>query len=326
MPTLKGRLAPDSHGVDLTATVKITVEYVDPGQMFVADYGRPLKPARRQQLNGMQYVPEWAGAVWVSKRQDGRYALMDGQGRKHLAQRAGAKAMLALVYDGLTYEEEAELFLAANALRVDTTPVDEFVAAVEADEPTSTDINLILAKHGLRVAYGTGAHEVQAVRAMVNILQSPDMGAEVLDTVLSIATAAWGQTPHQQKGYQATIMQGLAQFHIRYVGQYKRKELISRLSATTPSKIGANAELIHQASEGHKYTAGRDRGAAPVQQEPHDQASARVAKGASLVLGQRERGCLSQCCRCGKTKRAPCGVATTPRSWPRWLPLGCASI
>lgn len=255
MPTLRGRLAPDSHGVDLSGTVKITVEYVNLGKMFVADYGRPLKPVRRQQLNSMQYVPEWAGAVSVSKRDDGSYALMDGQGRRHMAQRAGEQNMLALVYDGMTYEEEAEMFLAANAMRVDTTPVDEYVAAVEADEPTSNEISGILHKHGLRVAYGSGANDVQAVRAMVNILQSPYMGPSVLDAVLSLAMSAWGGTPHQQKGFSSNLMQGLAQFHVRYVGQYTRKDLITRLSGTTPARISADAELIHQAQEGHKYTA-----------------------------------------------------------------------
>lgn len=235
----------------------LPVEWVDLGKMFVDVYGRPLKPARKRWLDKKTFDFDLAQVAEVSRRDDGRYALLDGQGRKYLAQKDGVKSILAKVHTGLTYEQEADLFVKYNSDRFQTTPVEEFNAAVEAKHELELAIMAVLEERDLTVNYGHGKTSVRAVEVMRDIARQKDMGLGVLGHTLDVIHDAWHDSGDDTALYAADIMSGMAQFWVRYnslIPSYK--ELLSSLRRTRPQRLRMDAALITAGpTHPHKYTA-----------------------------------------------------------------------
>ena len=233
------------------------VEWIDLGKTFVDTYGRPLKPSRKAALDKMTFDPAKAGVIEVSEREDGRYALLDGMGRKHLALKDGVQYLVGNVHTGLTYEEEAALFVIYNSERILTTAVEEYNASYEAKVPLALAIQAILDDRGLKISYGHSKTSIQAPRIMVEIAESKDMGLDVLADVLDLIHDAWHDSGDDTNIYGADIMSGMAQFWIRYRAQIpNRKILLTSLRNTRPQRLRMDAALITAGpNHPHKYTA-----------------------------------------------------------------------
>lgn len=150
------------------------------------------------------YQPTWAGKLkkmWdrdvllvatVSQRPDGRYYLIDGQHSTKVAQEVEGPDFLrdCMVYEGLSIEMEARLFLAANRDRKPVKPYDNFNVAITAKDPLATRVREEVRACGLDVAPGTSANRVGAVQALMAI------GARregLIVKVLQTAEQAWGR-------------------------------------------------------------------------------------------------------------------------------------
>src|SRR5262245_7968887 len=78
-------------------------------RLFIdADYQRPLTSFVEEVTR--DYDPAKVGTLLVSERDDGRYAVFDGQTRMEAMKRNGEPDAPCLVYSGLTEAEEAQLF------------------------------------------------------------------------------------------------------------------------------------------------------------------------------------------------------------------------
>lgn len=259
MPTMTRAFTPDvvfdTAGPDPTDPVP--VEWIDLGKTFVDTYGRPLTASRKSQLDKMTFDLAKAQVIEVSERADGSYALMDGQGRKYLAQKAGHTHLVAHVHHGLTYEEEAALFVIFNGVRSQVTSVQEFDAAVEAKVPMALAIQTVLAERGLKISEGRGKHTIRVVRVLVEIVNAKDMGLDTLADVLDIVHDAWHDSGDEDQIYAADIMSGMAQFWARYRDDIpSRKKLIDSLRTTRPQRLRMDAAMLTAGPlHPHKYTA-----------------------------------------------------------------------
>lgn len=233
------------------------VEWIDIGLMFVDTYGRPLKPSRKAKLDKMKFDAGRAQTLEVSEREDGRYALIDGQGRKYLAAKDGVPMLPAHVHRGLSYEEEAHKFTIYNGNRVLITAVETYLSELEAGNPLALAIQEVLDERGLKVSYGHSKTSIQAVVIMAEIAESKDMGLDVLADTLDLIHDAWHDSGDDTNIYAADIMSGMAQFWIRYRHDIpNRKTLIASLRNTRPQRLRMDAALITAgANHPHKYTA-----------------------------------------------------------------------
>ena len=77
----------------------------------------------------------------VSKRANGMYAALDGGGRWLMAQLMGLKTVPCMVHEGLTREEEAELFSEFDSETYKLRSIDRFVAYLSALDPMAVAIN-----------------------------------------------------------------------------------------------------------------------------------------------------------------------------------------
>lgn len=94
-----------------------TVMVVPIEKLIVDDtYQRPL--TEKKPFEKALYDPNKAGVIYVSARDDGTFAVIDGQTRTYAAKYCKQPHMLCQVHRGLTLAEESELFVAYNANRV----------------------------------------------------------------------------------------------------------------------------------------------------------------------------------------------------------------
>lgn len=180
------------------------------------------------------------GVFKVSKRADGGHYVFDGQHRLGALRLQGRldDKVEALVYEGLTVEQEAFLFLADNADNRKPTPVDVFRLSVVAGDQAAIEINEVVQKHGLRIGYG-GDHRTVAAVASLRWIHEHG-GTDLLDRTLTIVEAAW---PPHREAKDGQLIKGLAYFLLKAHGaSVNTDSLIFKMGAE-----GTSTQLIGRA-------------------------------------------------------------------------------
>ena len=183
---------------------------------------RTIDPNR---VKGMAAVwdPRAAGTLTVSAREDGTFAVIDGQHRKEAAREAqGDKVTLTCrVFTGMTLEEEAHLFRLLNTTRI-PLPVDRFRIRVAEKEDVAVSITSMLREYGWTVAHGRSAGMFAAVAAAERVYRlDPDALREAISTV----TRAWGHDEMDGR-----VLEGIGLVLARYP-DLDRAALIDRLGS-----------------------------------------------------------------------------------------------
>lgn len=125
--------------------------YVDPKTVKVDPYQRRLEADRVERIakafNARLFDP-----VVLSKRKAG-YFVVDGQHRVRAAQAAKITKIPARVLEGLSREDEANLFVDAQLSRKPIHSLDRFNAKVIAGDPSYTTVNKILKDAGFTLGH-----------------------------------------------------------------------------------------------------------------------------------------------------------------------------
>lgn len=159
------------------------------------------------------------GVITVSKRANGDHVVLDGQTRMHaFRQVCGAGTVLpmtAQVHEGLTRQEEAEIFLKHNDRKA-VNSRDRFRLAVVAGEEWAIDISAVLAKYdwsprGVSVD-GQQHRQFDGVVAAEKIYRAG--GADALERTFTTIENAWGRA--NRDAVSAHMLYGLGQFHSRH--------------------------------------------------------------------------------------------------------------
>jgi hypothetical protein len=187
---------------------------------------RELNPARVDKLVA-DFDPEQLGSPTVNER-DGLYYVIDGQHRiealKHWLGSWEDQHAQCWTYEGLTEEEEAEIFLKLN----DTLVVHAFAkfrVGVQAGRPEETDVDRIVRAQKLRVSTDKSDGSISAVGTLMRVYRRAD--GPTLGRALRIIRDAYGDA-----GLEAVVIDGISLLCQRYNGDIEDVRAVGRLSST----------------------------------------------------------------------------------------------
>lgn len=208
---------------------------------------------RRVSKMAADFDPDALGVIIVSRREDGTLVVLDGMHRCATAREAKWKQPLeAIIYSGLSREDEAALFLRYNNKK-DPSAVSKFRARLVMGEPVAVDIAATLARHGWEISSNGGdgyAHAATAIEAAyVKGSGSLKIGTypAVLDKTFGALTAAWG---HDEVSAHQHIVAGLSQLFGRFGDQVDVDKLVREMQGTTPRRLVGQAKALRDAQGG----------------------------------------------------------------------------
>lgn len=167
------------------------------------------------------------GTVTVSRREDGKYYVIDGQHRHATARRAKGEhyRMNCHIYEGLSLQDEAALFRALNTA-VKPVKIDLFRIRVVEGEAIAVAISTLMDHYGWHVAVSSGSrYRYTAVGALEEIF-TRDGGHNLLDKTISVLTSAFDGDP---KSVRSEMLLGLAALYAEHGERIKDVKMIERL-------------------------------------------------------------------------------------------------
>lgn len=185
------------------------------------------------------------GALAVSERPGGSYAVFDGQHRLEVAKTLDFNEVPCVIFQGLSAQKEAGLFNLLQTERKSLTAFDRFKARVFSGEKAATTIAAILKKHNYEVAqrglvFGETDTRIQAVVGLDRIYNK--YGPGHLDSTLKEIRELWGEDEGTANG---RFVEGMALFLAEYGDHRYDKEVKDRLVAVSPLVIVRRASTVH---------------------------------------------------------------------------------
>ena len=170
--------------------------------------------------------PEQLGAPVVSYR-DGWYFIVDGQHRIEAYKNWSGDDWLNLalqcwVYEGLSEEVEAEMFLKLNDV-LKVKAMDKFKVGIQAGRDVETDIDRIVRACGCKVTSDKVEGGVRAVGTLKRVYERN--GPRALSRTLRIITSAYGTA-----GLEAPVIDGVGLLCGRYNGLLEDDKAVKQLS------------------------------------------------------------------------------------------------
>lgn len=238
-------------------------------------YQRELD-AKRAEHMAEAFNPELLGVPVVSKRSDGSYVRIDGQHRLAAAVAAGRgdEPILVEVFEGLTLQQEAELFLRLNGGRKAVGSVDKYKARIEAREPVALEIHGVLKKHGCRISAGRGHGIIAAVAAIEYAYYKGN-----LTRVIYVLSAWMGR---DTAGFEGAFVRGVSLFLSLYpdadldllvkkLGTASPRQLLTKMknearqSTPTEGSVYVLVELYNHKTARHRRVLGMAQQAVQLQ-------------------------------------------------------------
>lgn len=233
-------------------------EIVPLKHMIVDAYQRPLTSFVEKIEN--DYNPALVGTLVLSERSKTRYALIDGQTRAEGMKRVQETEAPCIVFEGLTLQQEAQLFAKFQTERRGMTSASRFKAEVIAKDPTAVAIEKVLADCGFFVDHNSNEPgAMRAVAALEYVYRGtmdrrfkggqhadPELLADTLETI----KGAWPRLPDTAKS--AVMIRGMAWYIARDPDGKPRStdldldRLVERLSKVTPSDLAKRAEALRE--------------------------------------------------------------------------------
>lgn len=180
-----------------------------------------------------------AGTIVVSRRRDSsgldKYLVIDGQQRSLAASLVGHPDIEAMVYEHLTLEEEAALFVKFNKNRTSVRADSVFRARLVARDPAAVAIVTAAAAVGLEVHSDRTANTICCVATMETLYT-----AGVLEATLREIRTIW---PQNANALQATIVGGMGWILRLYQDEYasQKADIRHKLSTRDPRELTGTA-------------------------------------------------------------------------------------
>lgn len=207
-------------------------------------YQGALDMARVTDL-ALNWRPDLVGDLVVNQRPDGTLYVVDGQHRKaawamlHEGPELATATLSCLVVHRKGPKEEAELYYLLNSKRVAKTYEQQFRARLVYGEVYASRVVECVTAVGLTPVYlrSTASRksepgQLAALKTCEGVIRQTD--PETLSTVLGLLVEAWG---HKPVAVHRTLIAGVYDFHIRYVGEYQRATFIRLLRNIGPEAV-----------------------------------------------------------------------------------------
>ena len=206
---------------------KPKLEWVTAGKLMVDHrYQRDPIPARLKVL-AENLDLDALGLFIVSRRKDGVLYVIDGQHRIEALRHHGWQddwKVECRVYEGLTVEQEAELYRQLNNTRA-LTAWDFYKAGLVSGDVECLDVDATVRTCGLKVSNCSGDGHVCCITTIRKVHK--DYGRDTLKRTLDIATQSWG---HTAAAVEREIVHGLAIVMNTYNGEIDTPWLIKKLA------------------------------------------------------------------------------------------------
>lgn len=213
--------------------------------------------------NALKFDADLFEPLCVSDRGDGEYAVIDGQHRLALAKRVGDEHVPCFVYEGLSREQESNLFRRFQAGRRALKPFEVFHAAFFEREDWAVDCNTLAEASGFRIGPIGDRDQtfvISGIRALQRVWGMAEHG-HVLGVTLTTIAAGW--QPGVRQRTDASLIEGLGSFIAKHQGQFDRDVLLGLMSGKgegvveqlTPSDLRTKAQRVRTAAATKRGTA-----------------------------------------------------------------------
>ncbi|MFC9768415.1 DUF6551 family protein [Rhodococcus jostii] len=187
------------------------------------------------------FTPDLMGFIHVSFR-DGWYYVIDGQHRRQAAiQWLGSDQQVQChVYENLTIEQEAHLFLDLNTVKRQGA-MSKYKVALTAGQSIECDIDRIVRSLDLRIGTSAQLEEIGCITSIVGVYRKNGPGS--LSTALRIIRDAYGY-----EGFKPAVISGLALVVDRYGSALDLEQMIKRLEVGTLKELHRSGKALRGAT------------------------------------------------------------------------------
>lgn len=192
------------------------------------------------------YIKELVNPVKVSLR-NGKYYVFDGQHTLTvLTEMFGENCIIpCLVYTGLTYEREAELFAKQDEFKKKLSSREKIKAKYEAKDADATTFMKAVESCGYKCTFTSG-HYVGTLASITYLFETvyKRKGVDHLKRLLTIIKSAW---PDDKNATNESIVKGVDMFITLYDGEFTAAELVAKLQKVAPIVLIRNgkADMTH---------------------------------------------------------------------------------
>jgi hypothetical protein len=223
-------------------------DWIPVRQMFAAPYERPLSQTKVNHI-----LEHWdlraVGVLYLAERVapdpvDLPFALLDGRHRKAAAEEQGETELPCVVYTGLTYRDEANLYVLFATVNRQTA-LDRFRARLQAGDPDAVRLQKIVRKEaGLEFPLHCAAGAEGFLNAVMTVERIyRNMGPEILVATCRVLRAVWKD---QQRAWTQRMVYGMGHFLVRYQSHeyFDEARFIQQLQMWTPEQLFGRANLL----------------------------------------------------------------------------------
>lgn len=207
----------------------IVIATIDSSKICIADYQRGIDSKRVKRIADT-WKDEVANPPKVSYR-GGKYWVFDGQHTIAARKLRNGNQDLPIecrVYSGLTYEEEAELFVLQNGIAKNPDVNAKFKAMYEAGDVDIIEFKRTVESIGLKMDFSKsqGQNKIIACRTAYKLF-TKNPTSKIFVKSLEMIKFAWGGAPDS---FRNEILLGMEKFVDVYWGVFKENRLTSSLS------------------------------------------------------------------------------------------------
>lgn len=215
------------------------------------DYQRDLDPKRVKSI-AEHFNPHKVNAIKVSHR-DGAYWIFDGQHTaKVLILRNGNEDLMVecKVYEGLTKEEEAELFARQNEYEKKVPKNSEMKALYAAKDVEITELKRLVESCGFIFDFSKNqaTNRIVCCDLVYKIFQKSREND--FRAMLSIIKSSWNGLPESLR---KEIIGGMYVFYSTYKDEFDNEAAIRKFSKTNPIEIYRDGKVYSAYPGNSKY-------------------------------------------------------------------------
>lgn len=177
------------------------------------EYQRRRSPGKVKALRG-DWSPWACQPMAVSVRKNGDHYLVDGQHRAATLESLDIKFWPALLYKGLSAQDEARMWMAVNSGQTKPNTGAQFVGLLASGDHEAQQINALVVGAGYRINTLRGRHRtsgiyIDAIAAVIRIFR--EARGPGLARVLRVVSTAWPD-PDETQRTSRLILLGLHNF------------------------------------------------------------------------------------------------------------------
>lgn len=192
------------------------------------------------------------GSVILAPKDDGRFAVTDGQHRTKVAElHPRITHVPAMIINRSGTQAEAENFLVINRDRKAVTPIERYWAGLAAGDVAAARIRTVLESAGCDVAPDSGIYKPHLTNAVTAIGRALERyGDKAVRQALETIRKAW---PKHDKALRGTLIVGLARV-IEANPKIDLDRMANMLRPKSFDEMTAHAEALRKISGGDTIT------------------------------------------------------------------------